>query len=79
MDASSFVASWAERTTAAINKKLQQAGLYDPWTYIGDSAAFNKVYDGYDRSVRDKLVSISRKYDQQRVFQKLMPGGFKIE
>lgn len=72
-----FVAKWIETTTKAINENLGR--LYVPFNYMGDAAGFQNIYDGYGPANKEKLLQISRKYDQQRVFQKLMPGGFKLE
>ncbi|KAL2067082.1 hypothetical protein VTL71DRAFT_1506 [Oculimacula yallundae] len=71
---------WTKDTTAAINAATKKAGLYSAWTYMGDAAAFqiDNFYAGYGKASRDKLLSISRKYDPSRLFQTLMPGGFKI-
>ena len=72
--------SWVSNTTRKINDALKIAGLYDPFRYMGDSAGFQAqgFYDGYGAANAGKLLSISKKYDPQRVFQNLMPGGFKI-
>lgn len=49
-------------------------------TIRGDSAGFQlgAMYPGYGRASEKKLRDTSRKYDEQRVFQNLMPGGFKL-
>ncbi|KAF4966449.1 hypothetical protein FZEAL_10656 [Fusarium zealandicum] len=72
------VFSWIKNTTWAIANATLDAGLYDPFTYMGDAAGFQNVYDGYGKGNKQKLLNISRKYDLLRVFQKLWPGGFKI-
>ena len=58
----------------------QEAGIYDPFHYMGDSAGFQipGFYDGYGMGNGAKLEAISKKYDPKRVFQNLMPGGFKL-
>jgi hypothetical protein len=45
---------------------------------MGDAARFQKIFPGYGDENADKLLSISRKYDSDRVFQILMLSGFKI-
>ncbi|KAG5792512.1 hypothetical protein H9Q69_008449 [Fusarium xylarioides] len=72
------VFKWIEDTTWAIANATQKAGLYDPFTYMGDAAGFQNVYDGYGKENKQKLLQISRKYDPSRIFQKYWPGGFKI-
>ncbi|EJT74786.1 hypothetical protein GGTG_08624 [Gaeumannomyces tritici R3-111a-1] len=41
-------------------------------------AGFQDGYTGYGAANKQKLLDVSRKYDSERVFQKLWPGGFKI-
>lgn len=72
------VFAWIRETTWAIANATQKAGHYDAFNYMGDSAGFQEVYDGYGKQNRQKLLNISRKYDALRFFQKLWPGGFKI-
>ncbi|KFY05073.1 hypothetical protein O988_00289 [Pseudogymnoascus sp. VKM F-3808] len=72
------VQEWVISTTYAINNATQSAGLYDSFNYMGDAAGFQAVYPGYGAKNEAKLLSISRKYDPERLFQTLMPGGFKI-
>ncbi|KAF4954831.1 hypothetical protein FSARC_12007 [Fusarium sarcochroum] len=72
------VFKWIKDTTWTIANATQEAGLYDPFTYMGDAAGFQSVYDGYGQKNRQKLLEISRKYDPLRIFQKLWPGGFKL-
>jgi hypothetical protein len=72
------VAAWVESTTYAIKNATLEAGLYDPFNYMGDAAGFESIYPGYGATNKAKLLSISRKYDPSRVFQTRLPGGFKI-
>jgi len=71
---------WVASTAGKIDDALKAAGLYDPFHYMGDSAGFQipGYYNGYGAANAAKLMAISKKYDPQRVFQNLMPGGFKI-
>ncbi|KAH8671375.1 FAD binding domain-containing protein [Xylariales sp. PMI_506] len=72
------VLSWVQNTTTAITDATKAAGLYNPFLYMGDAAGFEDVFAGYGTENQQKLLDISRKYDPDRVFQKLLPGGFKI-
>jgi hypothetical protein len=74
------VLAWVQNTTDAINAATKAAGIYDAFTYMGDAAGFqiDEMYAGYGSDNQAKLLDISRKYDPERVFQTLMPGGFKI-
>jgi hypothetical protein len=71
---------WVKDTTAAINAATKAAGVYSSFTYMGDATSFQTdgFYAGYGSANQAKLLSISRKYDPTRLFQTLMPGGFKI-
>lgn len=73
-----IVAKWVEDTTYKINNATQEAGLYDPFNYMGDSAGFQSIFPGYGETNHRKLQTIARKYDPSGVFQTLMPGGFKV-
>lgn len=72
------VNSWVQNTTAAINTATQAAGIYDAFNYMGDAAGFQEIYAGYGAENKAKLLSISQRYDPDRIFQTLLPGGFKI-
>ncbi len=74
------VYAWVASTARKIEEELKSAGLYDPFHYMGDSAGFQVpgFYGGYGEENAERLVEVSRKYDPQRVFRNLMPGGFKV-
>ena len=72
------VNNWVVGTTAAINDATKAAAIFDEFNYMGDAAGFQDVYQGYGSANKDQLLDISRRYDPQRVFQTLLPGGFKI-
>ncbi|KAL2870596.1 FAD-binding oxidoreductase [Aspergillus lucknowensis] len=73
-----IVMQWVEETTYAINNATQKAGLYDAFNYIGDAAGFQSIFPGYGAENHRRLVETAQKYDPTAVFQKLMPGGFKV-
>ncbi|RYP26986.1 hypothetical protein DL767_007849 [Monosporascus sp. MG133] len=72
------VERWIRDVTDAIDGEARERGLYDPFVYMGDAAGFQDVFAGYGAENRERLLRISREYDPDRVFQTLMPGGFKI-
>ncbi|KAF3358586.1 Protein phosphatase 2C-like protein 1 [Verticillium dahliae VDG1] len=78
IDYEAAVNKWVESTTKAINDATEAAGLFDAFNYMGEAAAFQEVFPGYGAASAKKLLDISRKYDPMRVFQRLLPGGFKI-
>lgn len=73
-----IVAEWVQETTYAINNATIKAGLYDPFNYMGDSAGFQRIFEGYGEENHAKLQEVAKKYDPEGVFQRLMPGGFKV-
>ncbi|KAI6450586.1 hypothetical protein MCOR22_001740 [Pyricularia oryzae] len=73
-----IVDKWVRETIAAMEEATKAAGLYDAFNYMGDAAGFQEVYAGYGEENQKKLLEISRKYDPERVTQKLWPGGFKV-
>jgi len=72
------VHAWVKETTWAIGNATQEAGVWDPFTYMGDATYFQDIYDGYGAENKQRLLDVSRQYDPERVFQKLLPGGYKI-
>lgn len=73
------VHAWVKKTTASIVDATKEAGLWDPFLYMGDTTYFQtEVFDGYGEKNKQRLLDISRKVDPDRVFQKLLPGGYKI-
>ncbi|KAH7014458.1 uncharacterized protein B0I36DRAFT_299373 [Microdochium trichocladiopsis] len=72
------VHEWIVNTTRVIEEATRAAGLYDAFKYMGDAAGFQSIYAGYGAENEARLREVSRKYDPERVFQRLMPGGFKI-
>jgi hypothetical protein len=72
------VHAWVRNTTWAINNATQEAGLWDPFVYMGDATYFQDIYEGYGAENKQRLLDVSRKVDPERVFQKLLPGGYKI-
>jgi hypothetical protein len=57
---------------------MVKAGLYDAFNYMGDAAGFQSIFPGYGATNHQGLINIAKKYDPERVFQTLMPGGFKV-
>ncbi|KAL5341102.1 hypothetical protein BJX70DRAFT_396158 [Aspergillus crustosus] len=73
-----IVMQWLQETTWAINNATSQAGLFDPFNYIGDAAGFQEIFAGYGEENRRRLVQVAQRYDPDAVWQTLMPGGFKV-
>ncbi|KAI9799744.1 MAG: hypothetical protein M1833_003863 [Piccolia ochrophora] len=85
-----LVISWADpaddETVAAAGRNLfaqaddaaNAAGLLDPWVYLNYAAQWQEPIKGYGAVNTAKLQAASKKYDPKGVFQKRVPGGFKL-
>lgn len=74
-----LVASWSEKTLAAVDEKSKASGIYYPFCYLNDAATGEEVFNYYGKgSSLPKMKTIRRQYDPDGVFQSLQPGGFKI-
>lgn len=56
----------------------KQMGLYNAYVYLNDAGPEQAVLRGYGAGNLQRLRDISKKYDPEGVFQKLLPGGFKL-
>lgn len=74
-----------ERVNAGAESWLKQSdaeaanrGLKNPWIYLNYAHSSQKPIDGYREANKAKLQEVSKKYDPSGVFQKNVPGGFKL-
>jgi len=56
----------------------KEMGIYNPWIYLNYAAPWQKPIDGYGAANVAFLKSVSKQYDPKGVFQKAVPGGFKL-
>ncbi|KAF5008182.1 hypothetical protein FDECE_5515 [Fusarium decemcellulare] len=56
----------------------QQKGLYIPYKYLNYADKSQDPIASYGEAVKRRLQATSHKYDPQGVFQKRVPGGFKL-
>ena len=82
---------WMQKSDdAAINKAAQglftQAeaaskalGTYNPYLYLNYAADFQNPIAGYGAASVTNLQTVSKKYDPGQLFQKQVPGGFKLQ
>ncbi|KAL8902883.1 MAG: hypothetical protein Q9207_004311 [Kuettlingeria erythrocarpa] len=71
--------------TAAVNTWLQaakaasvEAGLSNEFVYLNYAAPGQDPITGYGAANKANLRSVSQKYDPNQVFQKAVPGAFKL-
>ena len=53
-------------------------GGLDPFVYLNYAYSTQEPIQSYGAANVKKLQAVSRKYDPSGVFQKLVPGGFKL-
>ena len=72
------IASVAKALNAEIVDAAKAQGLFNEWIYLNYAADFQDPIGGYGPEIGAKLRAVSRKYDPGQVFQKNVPGGFKL-
>jgi hypothetical protein len=63
----------------AVKAEAKSRGLYNRYIYMNYAGPYQNVVPGYGEANLAKLKSIAKKYDPSEVFQKLQPGGYKLE
>jgi hypothetical protein len=61
-----------------IKAYAQDKGVDNEYIYLNYASQFEDPIGSYGAANVQRLVSISKKYDPEQVFQKLQPGGFKL-
>jgi hypothetical protein len=61
-----------------IDRTAKLSGLFNEWKYLNYAASFQQVFKGYGSGNVAGLNRVSKEYDPRRVFQKDIPGGFKL-
>jgi hypothetical protein len=62
----------------AIEKLTKAEGVYHPYKYLNFAAWFQDPLGSYSREQKKKLRQVARTYDPMGIFQKQVPGGFKL-
>lgn len=61
-----------------VTELTRRAGKDNEWIYLNYALQNQDVLGGYGRENVEKIRSVAQKYDPDGVFQKLVPGGYKI-
>ena len=61
-----------------VNAYTKSVGQFQRSVYIGYAYPTQPVLEGYGRENVELLREVSRIYDPEGVFQRLVPGGFKL-
>lgn len=67
-----------DRVIEKTNAKAAQKGLLHPYIYMNYAAPNQKPITSYGPANVAKLRQAQRMYDPHRVFERLQPGGFKL-
>lgn len=68
----------ARELFAATNAKAKAMGKFHEYIYLNYAAKWQDPIAGYGAESKARLQAASRKYDPAGVFQKNVPGGFKL-
>jgi hypothetical protein len=63
----------------AAKEEAKKRGVYNRYIYLNYAGPYQNVIPSYGEANLAKLKAISKKYDPTAVFQKLQPGGYKLE
>ncbi|KAF2843080.1 FAD-binding domain-containing protein [Patellaria atrata CBS 101060] len=73
-----IIYSVGRRLTDQIIRSAKKKGLFNEWVYLNYASSWQDPLKGYGERNKQKLRAASRKYDPTGVFQKQVPGGFKL-
>ncbi|CAI0649187.1 unnamed protein product [Colletotrichum noveboracense] len=76
---SEAVYRFASNLLEKISNEAKKRGLYNDFVYMNYASQYQDVVSSYGKDNKDRLKSISAKYDPNGVFQKLQPGYFKLD
>jgi hypothetical protein len=69
---------WTVTTMEKLRTIAEEQGMLSPFVFMNNCGEEQDPFAGYQKKNVEKLKSISREYDAERVFQKLLNGGFKL-
>lgn len=68
----------SEKLINRIDAAAKSWGVFNRWKYLNYAAPYQKVIEGYGTISKSHLRAMSKVYDPLGMFQKLVPGGFKL-
>jgi FAD/FMN-containing dehydrogenase len=74
-----IVAKFVQMILGKIVEEGKMRGLESEFIYMNYASANQDVLRGYGKENYDRLRAVADKYDPDHVFQKLMPGYFKLD
>ncbi|KAK2610729.1 hypothetical protein N8I77_004135 [Diaporthe amygdali] len=73
------IEEWLVSADAAMDEALQKINGTSQYLYLNDADAGQAVFESYGKESVDRLKEIREKYDPNKVYTELMPGGFKVD
>lgn len=73
-----LVVSRVKKFIAETDSVGEQMRLRNPYIYLNYAATWQDPIDGYGVMAKNELRKVSEKYDPDGMFQKQVPGGFKL-
>ncbi|TEA13088.1 Bifunctional solanapyrone synthase [Colletotrichum sidae] len=67
-----------QRIEDRVNAAARERGLYNGYKYTNYASQFQDPFTGYGADNKARLLKLSKDYDPDGVFQKLVSGGFKL-
>ena len=74
----STVSQTGKQLINEIEQLSRAKGLFNGFKYLNYADADQKPISGYGPQNEKSLQTVSRQYDPQGLFQRAMPGGFKV-
>ena len=68
----------AEKFFNSIETLAREKGVYQKFVYLNYANKTQNPIDGYGAASKANLQAVSKKYDPEGLFQKGVPGGFKL-
>ncbi|KAF4627554.1 hypothetical protein G7Y89_g10599 [Cudoniella acicularis] len=68
----------AEKFVRDVDNEAKEKGFGSKFTYLNYASAWQDPIDGLGEEMKSRLRKASEKYDPQGMFQKAVPGGFKL-
>ena len=73
-----LVRNTAHRLIVQINEAAQEKGLGSPFVYLNYASPGQTPIEGYGNPNVARMSAVSRAYDPSGLFQRAVPGGFKL-
>lgn len=73
-----IIESATQKFINSADEYTKSIGQFKPFRYINYAYPTQEVVDFYGQENVEFLRRVSRKYDPAQVFQRLVPGGYKL-